>query len=81
MVIMVLQNQLVVVSSSVVFVLNWFIRHPIFNLQKNKKAVLLFVVFPVGTDGRTDGRTKLSKVVTTEKKISLETVATFSSPI
>ena len=77
---MVLQNQPVVVSSYVVFVLNWFIRHPIFNLQKNKKAVLLFVVFPVGTEGRTDGQ-KLSKVATKEKKNSLKTVATFSSPI
>ena len=47
---------------------------------KSKIVFVLYLKISVGTDGRTDGQ-KLSKVATKEKKNSLETVATFSSPI
>ena len=57
----------------------------IFNDFLEFKSKIVFVLSEnFGWDGRTDGRTdgqKLSKVATKEKKNSLETAATFSSPI
>jgi hypothetical protein len=68
----------------------WFYFHfpicssarPPHQIQPNgaEKQCLFYLKISVGTDGRTDGQ-KLSKVATKEKKNSLETVATFSSPI
>jgi hypothetical protein len=61
--------------------------HRVIRIQPNgaAKQCLLSENFGLGrTDGRTDGQklSKLdSKVATKEKKNSLETVATFSSPI
>ena len=49
-------------------------------IQPNGAETLCILSQSFGWDGRTDGQ-KLSKVATKEKKNSLVTVATFSSPI
>ncbi len=57
---------------------------PLSHLQPNDYKKKYFCLFLSGWDGRTDGRTKVVKschIPVKEKKNSLETVATFSSPI